>query len=459
MKACKIEEKVADYAKEHDLCEKGSRVIVTLSGGADSVALLYVLLSMGVECTALHCNFHLRGEESDRDEAFVRNICKKMGVPLKVKHFDVGAYEKEHKVSTEMACRELRYEWFEEERKTQGASAIAVAHHHDDSVETFFLNMMRGTGIQGLTGIKVKNGYIVRPLLCVTRAEIEAYLEEKGLDYVVDSTNLENDFKRNKIRNVVIPLFTELFPDYVAGVTRTLQNMQGCNDFYQETVMKMRNELVDNSKEDVVSINLAALKDVDKGRCTAVYELIKEYGYNSQDAELMNKYIDEISTETHVFFSKFYEGALKNGVLEVRHIKDEYPNVYKLNLNDLLKEDDSNANFIATIELKGKGVKRIPGIDGRKSIALNVKLLEENPCVVIRGWETGDAISPYGMNGNKLVSNIFTDNKYSIYQKRKARLLTLADNKTILWLMNLRASRHYAVDENDEKYLKLVLKD
>ena len=459
MKACKFEEKVAEYAKEHDLCEKGSCVIVTLSGGADSVALLYVLLSIGVECRALHCNFHLRGEESDRDEAFVRKVCEKLDVPLKVRHFDVKAYEKEHKVSTEMACRELRYAWFEEERMAQGACQIAVAHHHDDSVETFFLNMMRGTGIQGLTGIRVKNGHIVRPLLCVTRAEIESYLLEKGQDYVTDSTNLENDFKRNKIRNVVIPLLNELFPEYVAGVTRTLQNVQGCNDFYQEAVLRMHNELVDNSQDDLVKINLAALRNVEQGRSTAVYELIKEYGYNSQDAEIMTKCIDEINTESHIFISKCCEGAIKNGVLELRCIQNESSNEYKVNLNDLLKEDDRNMEFMVSIEQKYKGTKRISGIDGRKSIALNVRILEDNPCVVIRSWKKGDTMCPYGMNGNKLISDIFTDNKYTIYQKQKTRILTTADNDTILWVMNLRASRHYAVNADDEIYLKLMLKD
>ena len=231
MNACEIEIKVAEYAKEHNLCAKDDAVIVALSGGADSVALLRILLSIGVQCCALHCNFGLRGAESDRDEAFVRNLCTQLGVLLKVKHFDVAKYEQEQKVSTEMACRELRYAWFDEERALQGAKAIAVAHHYDDNVETFFLNMLRGTGIQGLTGIRAKNGYVVRPLLCVKREEIEAYLKELGQEYVVDSTNLENDFKRNKIRNVLIPTLNELFPDYEAGMMRTLQNLQGCNDF------------------------------------------------------------------------------------------------------------------------------------------------------------------------------------------------------------------------------------
>ncbi len=454
MKVRKIEEKVAEYAKVHDLCASGERVIVTLSGGADSVALLRILHSIGVECSALHCNFHLRGDESDRDEAFVRDLCSKLGIPLKVKHFDVGAYEREHKVSTEMACRELRYAWFDEECISQCAVAIAVAHHHDDSVETFFLNLLRGTGIQGLTGIRVKNGKVVRPLLCLTRAEIEDYLHELGQTYVVDSTNLENDFKRNKIRNVLIPTLNELFPDYTVGMERTLQNMQGCNDLYQHSVAVMRENMVTITQDGLVKIDLSSQHDYEGGATTAVYELIKDFGFKSHDAEMICKCVVKDSNETHTFFSAKYSANLKGKILEI-YLRQDSDFEQRLNLNDLLKSRDRIQGFSASIEQKKKGSKRIEGIDGKSSIALNVKILEECPEVVIRGWKMGDTISPYGMNGTKLVSDIFTENKYSAFQKNNALLLATATSDTILWAVNLRASRHYAVTADDEMYLKL----
>ena len=187
-----FEEKVAVYISENRLFDIGSRVLVTVSGGADSVALLCLLNGLGYDCVAAHCNFHLRGEESMRDERFVRALCGKLGVECVVRDFDVPAYMAEHKVSMEMACRELRYGWFEEVRESSGCAVIAVAHHSDDSVETFFLNMLRGCGIAGLAGIKPVNGRIVRPFLCVSRADIEEYLQEIRQDYIVDSTNLES---------------------------------------------------------------------------------------------------------------------------------------------------------------------------------------------------------------------------------------------------------------------------
>ena len=463
MNACEIEIKVAEYAKEHNLCAKDDAVIVALSGGADSVALLRVLFTIGVQCCALHCNYGLRGAESDRDEAFVRNLCTQLGVLLKVKHFDVAKYEQEQKVSTEMACRELRYAWFDEERALQGAKAIVVAHHYDDNVETFFLNMLRGTGIQGLTGIRAKNGYVVRPLLCVKREEIEAYLKELGQEYVVDSTNLENDFKRNKIRNVLIPTLNELFPDYEAGMMRTLQNLQGCNDFYQSAVEELRVKAVDKTQNDVVRVVLDHISSITAGRETAIFELIKDYGFNSQDAERINKCLDEDCTETRTFLSHKCEAHLKNSFLDIYPIRNEVADVKCLNVNDLLEQGNDDSELVASIETKAKGQKMIPGIDGRKTIALNVDILKENPLLIVRGWKQGDRISPYGMKGSKLVSDLFADNKFTSYQKHSARVVALASEEgcegEVIWVLNLRASRHYAVGVNDESYLKLSIRE
>lgn len=463
MIAWKIEEKVAEYAKERNLCTKGDRVIVALSGGADSVALLRVLLSIGVECSALHCNFGLRGAESNRDEVFVRNLCNQWGVALKVKQFDVASYEREHKVSTEMACRELRYMWFEDERREQGVKAIAVAHHYDDNVETFFLNMLRGTGIQGLTGIRARNGYVIRPLLCVSREEIEAYLNEIAQDYMVDSTNLENDFKRNKIRNVLIPTLNKLFPEYAAGVSRTLQNLQGCNEFYQNAVDALRAKAVEYEDDNVVKIKTEPLREMKCGRETAIFELIKGFGFNSHTAELINRAIDDSRNVGIQFLSDSYCLTIGREDLEVFRVEDEDYTEVRVNLNDLLQADDDRVGFTASLESKKKGEKRINGIDGKRTVALSVKILEENPEMIIRRWLIGDFISPFGMNGSKLLSDLFADNKYSAYQKQKARILTLANDeifgdRTVLWVMNLRASRHYAVGADDESYVKLTMK-
>ena len=209
--------RVEQYMARCGMPAPGARVLVALSGGADSVALLLVLRSLGYDCVAVHCNFHLRGEESMRDEKFVRGLCADLGLQLKVKDFNVKERMKADGVSVEMACRDLRYEWFEHERQSEQCCNIAVAHHSDDNVETLLLNMLRGTGIAGMAGIKPMNGYIIRPLLCVSRQEIEEFLKEVGQDYVIDSTNAVADVKRNRLRNIVLPVIMGQFPSAKTG--------------------------------------------------------------------------------------------------------------------------------------------------------------------------------------------------------------------------------------------------
>ena len=204
--------RVSDFIAQHQLLVPNAHVLVALSGGADSVALLRILLHLGYRCHAVHCNFHLRGEESNRDEGFVTDLCRSLGVSFEVLHFDTKAYATAHKISIEMAARELRYREFERIRKARSLSAIAVAHHQDDAVETLLLNLIRGAGINGLTGMRVSNGHVVRPLLCLSRDEVVRYLDCLGQSYVTDSTNLTDEYARNKVRLGVIPLMQQINP-------------------------------------------------------------------------------------------------------------------------------------------------------------------------------------------------------------------------------------------------------
>ena len=248
---------VGDYMLRHRLpLDDGRRVLVALSGGADSVALLRVLLNLGVECHAVHCNFGLRGEESERDERFVRRLCQELGVALDVLRFDTRAYAAGHKVSIEMAARELRYAAFERLRVERGLDDIAVAHHAEDSVETILINLMRGTGIDGLTGIQPRNGHIVRPLLGVTRADIEEYLRSIGQDFVNDSSNDSDDYTRNRVRHHLVPLMQEINPSALAGILTTASNLQGVNDVLHREA-------------------------TDAAAVTVLHDVLHPYGYNT----------------------------------------------------------------------------------------------------------------------------------------------------------------------------------
>ena len=229
---------VEKFIDQKSLFERRDKVLVALSGGADSVALLRVLHALGYQCECAHCNFHLRGEESNRDEAFVQQLCQKFDIPLHVTHFDTTDYAHTKRISIEMAARELRYQWFETLRQSIGASVIAVAHHRDDSVETFLLNLIRGTGINGLKGIAPKNGYVVRPLLQESRENILDYLQHLNQEYVTDSTNLQDEYMRNKIRLNLLPLMKELNPSVSESIAATTERLADAALIYNKEILR-----------------------------------------------------------------------------------------------------------------------------------------------------------------------------------------------------------------------------
>lgn len=247
--------KVSQFINTNGLPTNESRMLVTVSGGADSVALLRILLMLRYECHVVHCNFHLRGEESNRDELFVKNLCEQLSIPCDVISLDTKEYARKNALSIEMAAREQRYEAFEKLRIEKGCDYIAVAHHMEDSAETILLNLIRGTGITGLTGIAPLMGKIVRPLLGVKRQEIEDFLRSISQPYVTDSTNESDEFARNKVRNRIIPAMEEINPAAVDNIIRTAHHLQGTQD------------LLDNRSSEEASI-------------TILHGFLHPYGYN-----------------------------------------------------------------------------------------------------------------------------------------------------------------------------------
>ena len=268
-------EKVAQYINRKQLLRPTDKVLVALSGGADSVALLRLLQASGYDCEAAHCNFHLRGAESDRDEAFVRQLCVKQQVPLHTVHFDTARTAEERHISIEMAARELRYGWFEEIRQKINADAIAVAHHQDDSVETLLLNLIRGTGINGLRGIRPKNGHIVRPLLCLERKEIISYLNRIGQDYVTDSTNLQDEYTRNKIRLNLLPMMQEINPSVKESILKTAEHLDDAASIYNIGIEEAKLRV-----KTPEGISIGALRQ-EAAPETVLFEILHPLGFNA----------------------------------------------------------------------------------------------------------------------------------------------------------------------------------
>ena len=430
--------KVKNFIEHDGLIDASVPVLVALSGGADSVALLRVLIELGYDCHAAHCNFHLRGEESNRDERFVNELCQELDVPLDVKHFEVPAYMGEHGVSMEMACRELRYEWFEELRQEHSCGCIAVAHHNDDNIETFFLNALRGTGIAGLTGMKPCNGSVVRPLLCVSRAEILDWLGEVGQDYVTDSTNFENDALRNRLRNVVLPAVYSNFKGAKQSLLTTIENMRQCNDLYRESVGVMRN-IVSDREDDSLVIDLEILNSFGN-REMLLYEILKPLGFNHDQCDDMLS-----SAVGRHFVSATHKATINRETIEVFPQQNRDENVYIVNLESDVEEP---------IALRVNHVENEPFspvmVDGKRSVAFSCEIMQCSE-VLLRHWRVGDRFKPFGMNGSKLISDLFTDLKFSEKEKNETWLLE-ADGE-IVWVLGYRASQTYKVSKNATRYL------
>ena len=424
---------VQKFIEEKKLFNLQDKILVALSGGADSVALLRVLLSLGYTCECAHCNFHLRGLESDRDEAFVRQLCEKQGIPLHVTHFDTSAYAKEHYISIEMAARELRYEWFEHIRKEIGASAIAVAHHRDDSVETFLLNLMRGAGINGLKGIPVKNGLIVRPLLSVSREDILDYLQAIHQDFVTDSTNMEDEYMRNKIRLNIIPVMKEVNPSIMETIQETTFRFSEISNIYRQDRTEAIARKVISTSPDMFRISLADVLE-DLAPLSLLHEVLFPKGFNASQIQDIYRSLSS-SQSGKLFFSTEWE------VLRDR----EYIWIKK------------KAPAQSIPEIKMDEVNRTPSfvIPRDKHIAcLDADKIKQP--LTIRKWERGDKFVPLGMKGKKNVSDYLTDKKFSLFQKENQYVVCCGDD--IVWLVNERTDHRYRITESTQRIMLIQIK-
>ena len=423
--------KVKDYIKKHKLLSLSDLYIVALSGGADSVALLLLLDEMGYKVHALHCNFHLRGEESDRDERFCEDLCLKKNIPFHRIHFDTLMYAETHKMSVEMAARELRYRYFEKLRKDIGAEGICVAHHQDDTVETVLLNLVRGTGLRGLTGIQPRNGAILRPLLCVTRTEIEAYLATKQQDYVTDSTNLETDFVRNKIRLQVVPLLRQLNPAVSENIVRTAEHLT--------EAQKVLDAVVDTYKGSN-QLDLCALQQVGSAEYI-VFEWLKQYGFNGSQVQQV------ISAETGSIFSSptGYEVLKDRGRLLVEPTIMAFTPIRIPEEGTYVLPDDRRLN-----------VRRSNPFVSKDSHEATLDARQVRFPLTVRRVEEGDWMIPYGMTGRKLLSDLMTDLKMSLFDRRR-QLVVVDAQGAVVWAIGLRTDHRCRVTDATQEVIAIKI--
>lgn len=417
-----LERRVKQFIEQEKLFSDRDKIIVALSGGADSVALLHLLTGLGYLCEAAHCNFQLRGEESDRDEAFVTQLCLDKNIFLHKTCFDTTTYASTHKISIEMAARELRYDWFEKIRKENGAGFIAVAHHKDDQTETVLLNLLRGTGINGMTGMRPRNGMIVRPLLTVSREDILEYLSTLNYSFVTDSTNLQDEYTRNKLRLNIIPQFEEINPSFKESVSKTSEFLYQALLVYQKGIEDGKKRVYNNHR-----ISIEALLNEPSPEAL-LYEILFPLGFNSEQIKDVFETLNKQSGK-RFRSNKNWEIIKDRSYLFIEEINIQDSPEFKISFTT----QSYNNDFIIPKD------KEIACFDSDK---IHNKLY-------MRKWEKGDSFVPFGMKGRKLLSDFMTDLKFSVTEKEKQWLLCCGED--IIWVIGQRTDNRFRIDEHTKQ--------
>lgn len=429
--------RIRHFIEQHQLLKPHGRYIVALSGGADSVALLLILRQLGYHIEAAHCNFHLRGEESQRDEQFVKQLCEQKQVELHLAHFDTRAYAELHKVSIEMAARQLRYHYFEQLRQDLGADDICVAHHRNDSAETMLLNLIRGTGIHGLTGIRPRNGHIVRPLLCISRHEIESYLQSISQPFVTDSTNLVADVVRNKIRLNILPLLREINPSIDQSLQTTTEQMAQAERIY--------NAYVDSFLPSGKNCNKICISELRKSASpeAILYEWLCQYHFSPATIRQIYEHLDAPSGR--LWSSPTHEVLIDRGYIITEPIQPALPMLRIPETGTYIY----NKEQLFTISLESKvEVERSPHCACLDADKVQFPL-------TLRPVQAGDRFIPFGMKGSRLVSDFLTDCKQSLFSRRH-QLVVVDYADCIVWLVGLRPDARYCIGPNTQTMLKIA---
>ncbi|MCD6333031.1 MAG: tRNA lysidine(34) synthetase TilS [Bacteroidales bacterium] len=437
-----LSERIRIFFQDHQISNKHTSLLVTVSGGIDSVVLLDLLVTEGFDLRVAHCNFSLRGSESDQDELFVKNLAFQYQVPFHSKRFNTSRYAKERGISIEMAARDLRYQWFEELRNEQNCDWTAVAHQAEDQVETLFINLTRGTGLKGLSGISEVSGHIIRPLIKTYRLEIEQYAAERNLSWREDRSNSEVRFHRNRIRNEILPLFEKINPSVKKTLLDNISHLEQARQFVETVICKIRNEITFES-ESTVSISIEAIKEYPP-EAFILFELLQPYGFKSDQIEAIAHALNGISGKQ--FFSSTHRLVKDRDFLIVSPLQKELFQSFYLD-----KEEGAIHN---PIDLQWHVITSDQAIISSDSNQAFLDAEKIRWPLCLRKWKPGDRFYPLGMKHKKKLSDFLIDEKIGITQKETVWILE--SNGEIIWVIGHRIDHRYRVTSQTQKVLVLI---
>lgn len=418
------------------------KILLTVSGGIDSVVMCELFHRNKLNFGIAHCNFQLRANESDSDALFVEELSSKYNVPFHSIVFDTTAFAKKNKLSIQVAARQLRYEWFEKIREEFKYHYIATAHHRDDSIETFFINLIRGTGISGLHGILAKQGNIIRPMLFTGKEEIEAFAKKNKINHREDSSNASNKYVRNKIRHHVIPVLKEINPKLENAINTDIRHLQNVELIYKNEIERQRSLIVKTKKNSIV-ISIELLKELNPHE-VYLYEFLKPYDFNSATVDNIVEMLDGESGKQ--FFSSTHRLIKDRELLILEKVTETGKAA-----NESFKITIDQAEFITNdFQLKlSKGLNQKDFIVNRSSLFACLDFEKLEFPLIVRRWRQGDAFYPLGMKGKKKLSDFFIDKKLSISQKENTWLLI--SKSRIAWVIGQRIDDRFKVTEKTKK--------
>lgn len=433
------------YIKKEKLFSKTDKILLTVSGGIDSIVLCELFHQAGLKFGIAHCNFQLRGEESDTDELFVEELAEKFGAQFHSVSFDTSAFAKKNKLSIQVSARQLRYQWFEEIRAQFDYKFIATAHHQDDSIETFFINLIRGTGISGLHGILPKQNNIIRPLLFTGKDQIEVFAKKNKLEHREDSSNASDKYVRNKIRHKLIPLLKELNPNIHTTIANEIQRLSDTEKVYNKEIENKRSKIITEDSNGI-RISIKELKKLNPIE-PYLFEFLYPLGFNSATVDEIIESLNGQSGKH--FFSSTHRLIKDRDFLFIdTSIKTQVSGQKKESHHSIKKNQKSLVTDELNLNLKSIGKTANYKLQTTNTSA-NIDFDKLDFPLEVRKWKKGDTFFPLGMKGKKKLSDFFIDKKISISEKENTWLLT--SKNQIVWVIGLRLDDRFKVTDKTKK--------